>query len=98
MLLPSLLFALLIILIKFAIAKKFEQIACVKGYPDVHAFAMCFWFGIAGYLYVIALPNAHLDNKTIKFQKETIKLLNEIKNGDTANNEFFEETNQQKDD
>ena len=40
------------------VAKKFEEIAFQKGYDNsVHSFAMCFWLGIVGYLYVIALPN-----------------------------------------
>ena len=48
----------LAILIQFIVAKKFEKIAFQKGYDvRVHSFAMCFWLGIIGYLYVIALPN-----------------------------------------
>ena len=40
------------------VAKKFEEIAFQKGYDEsIHSFAMCFWLGIVGYLYVIALPN-----------------------------------------
>ena len=48
---------ILYLVIAYIVAKKFEQIAIEKGYPNVHAFAMCFWLGIVGYLYVIALPN-----------------------------------------
>lgn len=43
--------------INYFVAKKFEEIAFQKGYDaSIHSFAMCFWLGITGYLYVIALP------------------------------------------
>ncbi len=52
------------------IAKKFEKIANQKGYGDeIHSFAMCFWFGIIGYLYVIALPDLTIsrrNNQSVK--------------------------------
>ena len=47
----------LVIIIHCIVAKKFNKIAQQKGHYDVHAFAMCFWLGIIGYLYVIALPD-----------------------------------------
>jgi hypothetical protein len=32
--------------------------AIEKGYgDDIHAWAVCFWLGIFGYLYIIALPD-----------------------------------------
>ena len=43
--------------INYFIAKSFEAVAFQKGYDtSVHSFAMCFFLGIVGYLYVIALP------------------------------------------
>ena len=46
------------LIINCVVAKKFEEIAFQKGYDEsIHSFAMCFWLGIVGYLYVIALPN-----------------------------------------
>ena len=46
------------IILNCIIAKKFEKIAFQKGYTkSIHSFAMCFWFGIVGYIYVAALPN-----------------------------------------
>ncbi len=43
--------------IQYIVAKKFEAIAFQKGYDEtIHSCAMCFWLGIVGYLYVIALP------------------------------------------
>ena len=39
-----------------------------KGYGDAdHIWAICFWLGIAGYLYVVALPD-----KTAQQQREDI--------------------------
>lgn len=47
--------------LQYYIAKKFEEIAFKKGYTrDIHSFALCFWLGIIGYLYVIALPDLNL--------------------------------------
>ncbi len=46
------------LIIAMIIAKKMEEVAALKGYgDDVHAFAMCFWLGIIGCIYVTALPD-----------------------------------------
>lgn len=46
------------LMINAVIASKFEDVAYLKGYgPEMHCFAMCFWLGILGCLYVIALPD-----------------------------------------
>ncbi len=38
--------------------------AIEKGYgDDIHAWAVCFWLGIFGYLYVIALPDKILQSQ-----------------------------------
>ena len=51
--------------INFLVASKFEDIAFKKGYDtSIHSFAMCFWLGIVGYLYVIALPNLNNHNNS----------------------------------
>lgn len=63
------------IVINVIVAKKFEQIAIWKGYTDVHAFAMCFWLGIVGYLYVIALPNITHDRISLSQNKTIINFL-----------------------
>lgn len=35
-----------------------KNAAVMKGYgDDLHAWAICFWLGIFGYLYIIALPD-----------------------------------------
>ena len=55
--------AILFILVWCMVALKFEAIAFQKGYgKEIHAFAMCFWLGLIGFLYVIALPNLTLLN------------------------------------
>ena len=47
-----------LVCLNYLVAKKFEQIAFMKGYGrESHPFVMCFWLGIVGYLYVIALPD-----------------------------------------
>ena len=56
-----------LIYVNYCVAKKFEKIAIEKGHQNSRAFAMCFWLGIAGYLYVIALPNKALEKKFDKF-------------------------------
>ncbi len=63
--------------IRYIIAKKFETIAFHKGYDrSVHSFALCFWLGAVGWIYVLALPNIYTF-----FQNEyIIKLLEEVKN------------------
>ena len=49
--------------ISYLVARKFEEIAFQKGYDTtIHSFAMCFWLGIVGYLYVIALPDLTNNN------------------------------------
>ena len=45
------------ILINVIISKHMEKAAMLKGHYKVHAFAMCFWLGLPGYLYVAALPD-----------------------------------------
>lgn len=50
--------AVVVIVIDVVIAKKMESVAALKGHgEEVHAFAMCFWLGIVGYIYVAALPD-----------------------------------------
>ena len=65
-----------LIYLNHRIAKKFEQIVFAKGYgTELNAYYMCFWLGIVGYLYVIALPNAKLDNIELKQQKRILEML-----------------------
>lgn len=50
--------AAIAIVFDVVIATKMESVAALKGHgKEVHAFAMCFWLGIVGYIYVAALPD-----------------------------------------
>lgn len=53
------LIALIIVLvIDYLIAREFYRAAELKGYPQQKYLWICFFFGIAGYLLVIALPTS----------------------------------------
>ena len=52
----SVVIIVLAIVVNYIIARKFEAVAEMKGYRDIHAFALCFWLGMIGYVYVAALP------------------------------------------
>ena len=62
-------------IINAIVASKFQDIAFKKGYDfSIHSFAWCFWLGIMGCLYVIALPD--LKNQQIlskNSQPETVE-------------------------
>lgn len=46
------------LIINVIIASYMKQVAYLKGYDDnAHAFALCFWLGLAGWIYVAALPD-----------------------------------------
>jgi hypothetical protein len=45
-------------------ASLMRKSAILKGYGDEsHVFAICFWLGIFGYLYVISLPDLIAQNQ-----------------------------------
>ena len=55
---------IVLLVINFIGASKMRDVAFEKGYDDsVHAFAMCFWLGIIGYMFVIALPDIEARKK-----------------------------------
>ena len=67
-------FVLIVLGINLVIARKFEDIAFKKGYDSsVHSFAMCFWLGIIGCLYVIALPDLNVHLISDSNSRHTIK-------------------------
>ena len=43
--------------ISYNMALNMQEIVEKKGYKNLRVVALCFWLGIIGYLYVIALPN-----------------------------------------
>ena len=67
------------LLINYLIAKKFEEIAFIKGYSEQdHTFAMCFWLGIVGYIYVLALPDLVTIKKSAAQGRRIEELLKSI--------------------
>ena len=76
-----------VVFCRFIAARKFEGIAFDKGYDEnASAFAMCFWLGIVGYIYVLAMPKLTEDQiqekRTNKIYIEATKKMTE---GDGAN-------------
>ena len=68
---------LIIVLILFMPAKMCE-IAELKGYnpKEKHIFAICFWFNIFGFLYVLGLPDLKLRKTLLQLKKDTSNLNN----------------------
>lgn len=67
-----------ILLIHFIFANLMQKVAARKGYGNnAHAWAMCFWLGIVGGIYVIALPDLIRQNQN----QQMIELLKNISNG-----------------
>lgn len=67
-----------ILLIQFIFANFMQKVAARKGYGnDAHAWAMCFWLGIVGGVYVIALPDLIQQNQN----QQIIELLKDIAKG-----------------
>lgn len=48
---------LVVLAVNFLFATLMNNIAVNKGYENSHAFALVFFFGVLGMLYVIALPD-----------------------------------------
>ena len=60
------------LIISAIVASYMNQAAKLKGYDrEANAFSICFWLGIFGCLYVIALP----DKRIQKQNEEIINLL-----------------------
>ena len=62
---PAIYVICLLVMLVFAIylSNQFYQVAQYKGYSSKKYFWSPFWFGIAGYLLVIALPDRGLVRK-----------------------------------
>lgn len=56
----SVIIFIVLVLVNYNMAQNMQSIVEKKGYTDVRVVAMCFWLGIIGYLYVIALPDLEL--------------------------------------
>lgn len=62
---------LFLLLANLIFAMRMEQIAVQKGYENSHAFALVFFFGIMGCLYVAALP----DRKAAQQREDILTVL-----------------------
>lgn len=60
-------FAILVVfvIINYIMALRMQDVVEKKGYTDVRVVALCFWLGLFGYLYVIALPDLE-EHKLLK--------------------------------
>ncbi len=56
----SVIIFIVLVLVNYNMAQNMQSVVEKKGYTDVRVVAMCFWLGIIGYLYVIALPDLEL--------------------------------------
>lgn len=80
-----------VVVINFLVAQKFEEIAFQKGYDtSIHSLALCFWLGIAGWLYVIALPDLRSHNNI------PVDKINEEPQKKETSTEIFTEENPKK--
>ena len=63
------------------------EVASLKGYEPAkkHIFAICFWLGIFGYFYVLALPDLKL-RKLLGEKEETENVDKESKNDSSPQN------------
>ncbi|PWL69970.1 MAG: hypothetical protein DBY23_05710 [Bacillota bacterium] len=67
-----------ILLVQFIFANFMRKVAVRKGYgDDAHAWAMCFWLGIAGGIYVMALPDLIQQSQN----QQMIELLKDVAKG-----------------
>lgn len=75
---------LVMLVINYIISSKMQEIAVSKGHQGSTAFHMCFWLGVVGYFYVVALPDLVQQNN----QKTIISLLStsEDKNSESTAN------------
>lgn len=62
----SIAIVLFVVFINYITAGWFSEIAEIKGYDSKqkHIFARCFWLGVIGWLYTIALPNQNISYST----------------------------------
>lgn len=69
----------LLLYVKVVVALKFKLISIQKGYDNknLHVFTMCFFLGIVGYLYVIALPDLKKEERLLRSIKTLEKAQSE---------------------
>ena len=59
--------AIIFLVIDYLISSEFQKIAEEKGYTDTKYKWLCFFFGIAGMLIVVALPDLELKNSVLDY-------------------------------
>ena len=90
---PGIICFAVILCVSYKVAKLFEKIAFDKGYnKDAHAFAMCFWLGFVGYIYVAAMPK--LTSETLKKNAEQHSPTDVETNDFDKANEIYDKANQ----
>ena len=61
----SVIIFIVLVLVNYNMAQNMQSVVEKKGYTDVRVVALCFWLGLFGYLYVIALPDLE-EHKLLK--------------------------------
>ena len=69
------------VIIMIIIGQLAEDIVLLKGYysEEVHPYALIVFFGLFGFLYIIALPNRSVIQKEERQRNEIISLLSQLK-------------------
>ena len=70
------------LLISCCISSQFQKVAEDKGYAETKYFWLCFFFGIVGYLLVIALPNKKLMSLIAQTTRDTTSDGDQAQNND----------------
>lgn len=66
------------LIISCLLSGKFADFAAQKGYERSHYFWICFFFGMLGYVWVAALPDAALYNELAVLRKENYALTGQL--------------------
>ena len=71
---------ILFVAINYMMAQRMQSVVEQKGHHNVRVVALCFWLGVVGYLYVIALP----DLEERRLLKHIAIGISELENGTEA--------------
>lgn len=61
-----------VLVINWFAAKRFDEIAQMKGHPPKKYFWWCFWLGMTGWAMVIALPDRGAPQKANRFDTDEL--------------------------
>lgn len=76
-----LLVGIVTLLIQFMVCSWIVNVAVEKGHERGHLFAICFWLGVAGMIYVASLPNLKVEKQLKEIDNsiyETTRILKAI--------------------